>query len=106
MLHCQSRYCVCKKKDHHSKDCKSKRTCFWFTDWHNTSTYQRDSYKTQSCNDKTDGAGKDDEKKVEKTDVIENRAQKGSQVLVANTVVSNRRVVLMQTATSEQNIDY
>lgn len=36
------------RKGHHTKDCKSKRACFWCKNRHHTSICQRDSCKTQS----------------------------------------------------------
>ena len=70
-------------------------------------TGQRDSYNTEPGGDKVDRAGKDNKKKDDKSDVTENRTQNDSQgeVLLTNTAVSNRRVMLMQTATVVANLD-
>ena len=54
------------RKGHHTKDCKSKRACFWCKNRHHTSTCQRDSYKTQSGRDKVDTASKHGKKKNSK----------------------------------------
>ena len=100
MLHCQSRCFVCTKKGHNFKYCKSKRTCFRCKGPQHTSICQGDSYNAQPGGDKADIAGQYDKKKDNESDRTEDGTQNDSQgeVLLANTAVSNRRVVLMQTA--------
>ena len=69
----------------------------WCKGSHHTSTCQRYSYKTKSSGGKADTTSKDDKKR----DATENRTLNNSQrdVLLVNTAISNKTVVLMQTAT-------
>ena len=64
---------------------------------HHTSSCQRYSYKKKSSGGKADTTSKDDKKR----DATENRTPNNSQrdVLLVNTSISNKTVVLMQTAT-------
>ena len=55
MLQCQWRCYICTKRGHHSRDCKSKRTCFRCKGRHHTSICERDkdSSRQQTNNDKS-----------------------------------------------------
>ena len=69
----------------------------WCKGSHHTSTCQRYSYKTKSSGGKADTTSKDDKKR----DATENKTPNNSErdVLLVNTAISNKTVVLMQTAT-------
>ena len=108
MLQCQSRCHICTKKDHHSRDCKSKRTCFRCKGRHHTGICERDknSSRQQTNNDKSNDSKKSDDNKDSKGDT-EQAQQPNISRTVTNTMTSNDKVVLMQAVTvvisSKQN---
>ena len=105
---CQSRCHICTKRDHHSRDCKSKRTCFRFKGRHHTGICERDknSSRQQTNNDKSNDSKKSDDNKDNKGD-NEQAQQPNISRTVTNTMTSNEKVVLMQAVTvvisSKQN---
>ena len=100
MLQCQSRCYICTKRGHQSRDCKSKRTCFRCKGRHHTSICERDkgSSRQQTKNDKSSNSKKTNDSKDSKGD-IEQTQQPNASRTATNTVMSNNKVVLMQTAT-------
>ena len=100
MLQCQSRCYICTKRGHHSRDCKSKRTCFRCKGEPHTSICERDknSSRQQTNNDKRNDSKKSDGNK-DSVGNNEQGQQPNKSRTVTNTVMSNNKVVLMQTAT-------
>ena len=70
MLQCQSRCYICTKRGHHSRDCKSKGTCFRCKGRHHTSICERDknSLRQHTNNDESKGSKKTDDNKDSKGD--------------------------------------
>ena len=104
MLQCQSRCYICTKRGHHSRDCKSKRTYFRCKGRHHTSICERDkdTSRQQTNNDKSNDSKKSNDDKDGKGDNEQTQKPNTSRT-ATNTVTSNNKVVLMQTATAVVN---
>ena len=108
MLQCQSRCHICTKRGYHSRNCKSKETCFRCKGRHHTSICERNknSSRQHTNNDKSNDSKKSDDNK-DSIGNNEQAQQPNTSRTVTNTVASNNKVVLMQTATvvvnSKQN---
>ena len=100
MLQCQSRCYICTKRGHHSRDCKSKRTCFQCKGRHHKSICERDkdSSRKQTNYNKSNDSKKSNDNKDSKGDNEQTQLPNISRT-ATNTVMSKNKVVLMETAT-------
>ena len=99
MLQCESRCYICTKREHHSRDCKSKRTCFQCKGRHHTSICERDkdSSRKQTNYNKSNDSKKSNDNKDSKGDNEQTQLPNISRT-ATNTVMSKNKVVLMETA--------
>ena len=88
------------QRGHHSRDCKSKKTCFRCKGRHHASICERDknSSRKQTNNDQSNDSKKSDDNKDSMGD-NEQAQQPNRSRIVTYTMASNNKVVLMQTAT-------
>ena len=97
MLQCQSRCYICTKRRHHSRDCKSKRTCFRCKGRHYTSICERDkdSLRQQTNNNKSNDSKKSNDTKDSKGDNEQtqqpNTSRTTTNILTATVVVNSKR---------------